>query len=45
MPAGNYCRLPRYIDLAECEDRSIVRTLPVAERRRLLGKRYPELAA
>jgi HD-GYP domain-containing protein (c-di-GMP phosphodiesterase class II) len=42
---GQLLPAPRYIDLAECEDRSIVRTLPVVERRRLLGKRYPELAA
>jgi HD-GYP domain-containing protein (c-di-GMP phosphodiesterase class II) len=44
-PRGQLLPAPRYIDLAECEDRSIVRTLPRAERRRLLGKRYPELAA
>lgn len=42
---GQLLSAPRYIDLAECDDRSIVRTLPRAERRRLLGKRYPELAA
>jgi len=32
------------LDLACCEERSIVRVLPAAERRRLLGKRYPALA-
>lgn len=41
---GQLLPVPRYIDLAECPDRSIVRTLPQADRRRLLGKRYPELA-
>ncbi len=35
--------LPRVIDLAQERDRSIVRGLPAAERRRLLGRRYPEL--
>jgi hypothetical protein len=36
---------PRYVDLAQCETHSIVRTLLPAERRRLLGARYPEWAA
>jgi HD-GYP domain-containing protein (c-di-GMP phosphodiesterase class II) len=37
--------LPRlqYLDLAETEGRSIVRTVPAAERRERLGRRYPEL--
>jgi HD-GYP domain-containing protein (c-di-GMP phosphodiesterase class II) len=32
----------RHVDLAQCEGQSIVRTLPTAERRALLGKHYPE---
>ena len=35
--------LPRVVDLLQEKDRSIVRGLPSAERRRLLGRRYPEL--
>jgi hypothetical protein len=34
---------PRPLDLAGCEGHSIVRSLSAAERRRLLGKRHPEL--
>jgi hypothetical protein len=34
---------PRHVDLAECEGRSIVRSLPPRERRELLGKHFPEL--
>lgn len=34
---------PRHLDLAECEGRSIVRTLTAPQRRLLLGRRYPEL--
>jgi HD-GYP domain-containing protein (c-di-GMP phosphodiesterase class II) len=34
---------PEYVDLAECTGRGIVRALPAAERRDLLGWRYPEL--
>ena len=34
---------PRHVDLAECEGRSIVRTLSDSQRRLLLGRRYPEL--
>jgi HD-GYP domain-containing protein (c-di-GMP phosphodiesterase class II) len=33
-----------HIDLSLCEGRSIIRTLPAAERRNVLGGRYPELA-
>jgi hypothetical protein len=33
-----------YADLAQSDSRSIVRTLPAAERRRLLAARYPEWA-
>jgi HD-GYP domain-containing protein (c-di-GMP phosphodiesterase class II) len=33
----------RHLDLAQCESRSIVRTLTATERRDLLGLRYPEL--
>jgi hypothetical protein len=35
---------PRHLDLAECEGRSVVRSLPASERRTLLGSRYPEVA-
>jgi len=43
-PQGEALPSPRPLDLAECEGRSIVRTLPAVERRLLLGRRYPELA-
>ncbi len=33
-----------HLDLAACEGRSIVQAVPAVERRRLLGKHYPELA-
>jgi HD-GYP domain-containing protein (c-di-GMP phosphodiesterase class II) len=33
---------PAHVDLGECDGRSILRSLPAAERRELLGKRYPE---
>jgi hypothetical protein len=35
--------LPRVLDLVEEKGRSVIRALTVAERRRLLGRRYPEL--
>jgi HD-GYP domain-containing protein (c-di-GMP phosphodiesterase class II) len=35
---------PRHVDLAQCDSRSVVRTLPAAERRAVLGARYPEWA-
>jgi HD-GYP domain-containing protein (c-di-GMP phosphodiesterase class II) len=41
---GQALPAPRHLDLAQCVSRSIVRTLSPAERRSLLGKRYPELA-
>ena len=41
---GKLLAAPGHADLAECEGRSIVRGLPAAERRELLGGRYPELA-
>jgi hypothetical protein len=37
--------LPRHLDLAHCDNHSIVRTLSTAERRAVLGRRYPEWAA
>jgi HD-GYP domain-containing protein (c-di-GMP phosphodiesterase class II) len=40
---GQLLPAPQTVDLAQCESRSIVRALPPAERRQLLGKRYPEL--
>ncbi len=33
---------PRHLDLARCENHSIVRALTAAERRTLLGRRFPE---
>lgn len=41
---NHFLPAPRYVDLAQCDSHSIVRTLPPAERRRLLGARYPEWA-
>ena len=41
---GQWLPTPRHVNLAECEGRTIVRSLMPAERRRVLGKRYPELA-
>jgi hypothetical protein len=35
---------PVHVDLAECEGRSVLRSLPPAERRELLGRHYPEWA-
>jgi HD-GYP domain-containing protein (c-di-GMP phosphodiesterase class II) len=40
---GQLLPVPSTIDLAECEGRSIVRTLSVEERRKLFGQRHPEL--
>jgi HD-GYP domain-containing protein (c-di-GMP phosphodiesterase class II) len=39
---GHVLPVPRHVDLAECDGPSIVRSLPPAERRQLLGRRYPE---
>jgi HD-GYP domain-containing protein (c-di-GMP phosphodiesterase class II) len=44
-PAGQALPSPQALDLAQCDTRSIVRALPSAERRALLGTRYPEWAA
>jgi HD domain len=41
---NRYLPAPRYLDLVHAEHHSIVRTLSAAERRRLLGPRYPEWA-
>jgi HD-GYP domain-containing protein (c-di-GMP phosphodiesterase class II) len=35
---------PHHVDLSECESRSIVRNVAVAERRRVLGRHYPSLS-
>jgi HD-GYP domain-containing protein (c-di-GMP phosphodiesterase class II) len=35
---------PQHVDLAQCESRSIVRSLSRKERQEILGQRYPELA-
>jgi hypothetical protein len=37
--------VPRHLDLKECEGRHVVRALPSAEGRDLLGRRFPDLAA
>jgi putative nucleotidyltransferase with HDIG domain len=39
---GEPCPLPRHLDLAHCGSHSIVRTLPPAERRTVLGPMFPE---
>jgi HD-GYP domain-containing protein (c-di-GMP phosphodiesterase class II) len=41
---GHPLPAPRHVDLAVSEGPGIVRTLRAAERRRLLGERYPDLA-
>jgi HD-GYP domain-containing protein (c-di-GMP phosphodiesterase class II) len=40
---GQVLPAPQHVDLAECEGRSILRSLPATERLRVLGKRYPAL--
>jgi HD-GYP domain-containing protein (c-di-GMP phosphodiesterase class II) len=42
-PQRQVLPVPRHIDLAEAEGHSIVRSLSAAERREVLGKRFPEL--
>jgi HD-GYP domain-containing protein (c-di-GMP phosphodiesterase class II) len=39
---GHPLPAPKHLDLAECEGRSILRSLPARERRQLLDQRYPE---
>jgi HD-GYP domain-containing protein (c-di-GMP phosphodiesterase class II) len=41
-PRGEALPLPRYLDLAQCDNHSIVRTLTAGERRAVLGERFPE---
>jgi HD-GYP domain-containing protein (c-di-GMP phosphodiesterase class II) len=41
---GQFLPVAQHLDLAQTESRSIVRLLSAAERRTLLGRRYPELA-
>jgi HD-GYP domain-containing protein (c-di-GMP phosphodiesterase class II) len=41
---GHWLPTPQALDLAQCEGRAVVRTLPAGERRRVLGERYPEWA-
>src|SRR5262249_1955216 len=41
---GRFLPSPRYLDLAQGESHSIVRSLTPAERRRAIGARYPEWA-
>ncbi len=43
-PNGDSLPAPRHFDLTRREDQSIVRTLPVGERRELLAVRFPEWA-
>jgi HD-GYP domain-containing protein (c-di-GMP phosphodiesterase class II) len=40
---GRTLPAPRHLDLAQCEGHSIVRSLPPAARREVLGYRHPEL--
>ncbi len=40
---GQPLPFPHHVDLAQCEGRSIVRSLALIERRDLLGKHHPEL--
>jgi hypothetical protein len=40
---GQSLAVPQHLDLGACENRSIVRSLPLAERRRVLGRLYPAL--
>jgi hypothetical protein len=39
---GQPLAAPAYVDLAECAGRSVLRGLAAAERREILGRRYPE---
>lgn len=41
---GRPLPLPRHLDLAVCDDHSILRALPAAERRAVLGRSFPEWA-
>jgi hypothetical protein len=41
---GRPLPLPRHLDLSEAEGRAIVRTLPPAEGRQLLGPYFPDAA-
>jgi hypothetical protein len=41
---GNALAGPQHVDLARCEDRSVVRALGPDERRERLGRRFPEWA-
>lgn len=40
---GQLLATPRHVDLAECDSRSVSRTIPIMHRRQLLGRRYPHL--
>jgi hypothetical protein len=40
---GQTLAVPQHVDLGACEGRSIVRSLPATERRRVLGRLYPAL--
>jgi HD-GYP domain-containing protein (c-di-GMP phosphodiesterase class II) len=42
-PLGHTLVTPQHVDLAQCEGRSIVRSLQERERTNLLAQRYPEL--
>jgi hypothetical protein len=44
-PQGDFLAFPLHADLAETEGRSVLRTLPAAERHERLGRRYPHLAS
>ncbi|HEY1379309.1 MAG TPA: hypothetical protein VGF55_21075, partial [Gemmataceae bacterium] len=43
-PRGDWLPAPEPLDLAACEGRAVVRTLPAAQRRQILAGKYPEWA-
>jgi HD domain len=43
-PQGEPLAHPHHLDLGQCEQHSIVRSLAAAERRQFLGRRFPEWA-
>jgi hypothetical protein len=43
-PHGEWLPAPETLDLAACEGRAIVRTVPAAQRRQMLAAKYPEWA-
>jgi hypothetical protein len=43
-PQGQPLPLPYHLDLAQCDNHSIVRMISSVERRSVLGQRFPEWA-